>query len=499
MSGTPAESGLPMLTPDEVAVSGREVPARFLLALEVTSWRGSAPELALRTYVVRIARILRLLPGRRLVARVEVEGRPCLLKLFQGKGSERYRRRELRGCHTLAAAGVSTPRILAEVEDPEGPARGILFEIVEDARPVADNQQDQVVAAAAELAMLHAFGAWHGDLHLNNFLHQEIADGGRVYLVDGDGVRGARRGARRRPLGIGASIRNLAVLCAQRPPLLDEQLHEVLQTYADARGWPLSGPEYQSRLAALCEATHRQRRRRVHAYLRKTQRACSEFYCQRDLRRYFVCLRASMNDAFESFASEPERFFEGAEMRKDGNSATVVRTRIGERVCIVKRYNVKGFWHGLRRIFKPRARFRLAWCNGHRLHFLGIPTARPLALLERRFGPLRGVAYLVMEDMGPEDLSDQASRHGLSDQQVAGVICLFCALKAAGLTHGDTKASNFLVSQDQVALVDLDAMHEGVAGQARDIERFLANWMDKPELRERFRLCFVDAGLAVPD
>jgi tRNA A-37 threonylcarbamoyl transferase component Bud32 len=206
-----------------------------------------------------------------------------------------------------------------------------------------------------------------------------------------------------------------------------------------------------------------------------------------------------MNDAFESFASEPERFFEGAEMLKDGNSATVVRTRIGERVCVVKRYNVKGFWHGLRRILKPRARFRLAWCNGHRLHFLGIPTARPLALLERRFGPLRGVAYLVMEDVGQEDLSDQASSDGLSDQQVAGVICLFCALKAAGLTHGDTKASNFLVFQGKVALVDLDAMHEGVAGQARDIERFLANWMDKPELRERFRLCFVDAGLAAPD
>jgi tRNA A-37 threonylcarbamoyl transferase component Bud32 len=445
------------------------------------------------TRVVRVDQVLRLLPGRRLVARVEVAGRPLLLKLFLGSASHRYQRREIRGCRVLAAAGVNTPRLLAEVADSEGQMHGIVFELIHDALPVADNQLDQVVAAAIEMARLHDFGAWHGDLHLDNFLHQDEVD--RVYLVDGDGVRAGRR----RPLGVAASIENLAVLCAQRQPLLDVQLNEVLGAYAQARGWSAAGSEFAARLAALGKATHRQRRRRVRRYLRKTQRDCSEFYSQRDLRRYFVCLRGSMNDAFERFAKEPEQFFDGAEMLKDGNSATVVRTRIGERVCIVKRYNVKGFWHGLRRIFKPRARFRLAWCNGQRLHFLGIPTARPVALLERRFGPLRGVAYLVMEDAGREDLSGRASDGGLSDEQVARVVRLFSALKAARLTHGDTKASNFLVAQDQVALVDLDAMHEDVAGLPRDIDRFLANWLDQPELRERFRRHFVEARLPVRD
>ncbi len=493
MSGTPAGSELPSLKPNELVARGRALPARFLLTLQVMSLgEGAAkPE----TSVVRVDQVLRLLPGRRLVARVEVAGKPLLLKLFLGSGSHRYRRREIKGCRVLAAAGVNTPRVLAEVADSEGQMLGILFEFIESALPVVDNQLDQVVAAAVEMAGLHDFGAWHGDLHLDNFLHQDEGDDDRIYLVDGDGVRAGRR----RPLDIAASIENLAVLCAQRRPLLDGQLNEVLGAYAQARGWPAVGREFAARLAALGKATHRQRRRRVRRYLRKTQRDCSEFYCRRDLRRYFVCLREGMNDAFERFAREPEYYFEGAEILKDGNSATVFRTRIGERVCIVKRYNIKGFWHGLRRIFKPRARFRLAWCNGQRLHFLGIPTARPVALLERRIGPLRGVAYLVMEDAGREDLSGRASGGGLSDEQVAGVVRLFSALKAAGLTHGDTKASNFLVSQNQVALVDLDAMHEDVAGLARDIDRFLANWPDQPELRERFRLRFVEARLPVLD
>ena len=139
----------------------------------------------------------------------------------------------------------------------------------------------------------------------------------------------------------------------------------------------------------------------------------------------------------------------------------------------------------------------MAAALAQRMKFLGIPTARPIALLERRFGPLRGVAYLVMEDAGREDLSERASASGLGDEQVAGVVRLFSALQAAGLTHGDTKASNFLVSQGRVVLVDLDAMHEGVAGLARDIDRFLANWLDQPELRVRFRQCFVEAHLPV--
>lgn len=493
MSGTPAGSQLPMLKPDQVAALGRALPARFLLTLNATSLTEAAPESAAR--VVRFDQILRLLPGRRLVARVELGGRPLLLKLFLGPGSLRYRQREFRGCRVLAAAGVATPPMLAAVADPEGQVDGILFELIDGALPVADSQPGQVAAAARELARLHDFGAWHGDLHLDNFLHQDQADGHRVYLVDGDGVRAGRR----RPLGVGPSIRNLAVLCAQRPPRLDEQLQTLFSAYAEARGWSAVGSEHTARLAALREATLRQRRRRVRRYLKKTQRDCSEFHCQRDLRRYFVCLRGCMNDAFERFASEPEHFFAGAEMLKDGNSATVVRTRIGERVYVVKRFNVKSFGHRLRRIFKPRARFRVAWCNGQRLHFLRIPTARPVALLERRFGPLRGVAYLVMEDAGREDLYVRASGDGLSDEQVAGVVDLFSALQAAGLTHGDTKASNFLISRGQVALVDLDAMHEGVAGLTRDIDRFLANWRDQPELRERFRRCFVGARLPVLD
>jgi hypothetical protein len=162
---------------------------------------------------------------------------------------------------------------------------------------------------------------------------------------------------------------------------------------------------------------------------------------------------------------------------------------------VVKRYNVKSFWHGVRRALKPRSRFRLAWCNGQRLHFLDIPTARPMALLEHRIGPLRRVAYLVMEDRGGEDLNGLAAAGGMQDVHVDAVVRIFRSLAAAGLCHGDTKASNFLVTPEGVALIDLDAMTERPAGLGEDVRRFLDNWNAQPALQRRFRERFAAAEL----
>jgi hypothetical protein len=175
---------------------------------------------------------------------------------------------------------------------------------------------------------------------------------------------------------------------------------------------------------------------------------------------------------------------------------------------VIKRYNLKGPWHALRRALKPTARFRRAWLNGQRLQFLDIPTARPLALVERRFGPLRGVAYLVMEDLGDRDLGIEVAVGGLTEVRLAQVAALFRALGAAGLTHGDTKASNFLVTADGVAVIDLDAMHSSVnkslvnkrsvnkssVSEHPDLTRFLANFDHLPDVRARVRAALSGAG-----
>lgn len=203
-----------------------------------------------------------------------------------------------------------------------------------------------------------------------------------------------------------------------------------------------------------------------------------------------------------AFVADPEKLFAGADVLKAGNSATVVRSTIGSHTYVIKRYNVKNLWHGIRRTLKRQSRFRLAWCNGHRLAFLRVPTARPVALVERRIGPVRGVAYLVMKDLGDGNLVTEVAEKGLSERVVTEVTELFCGLQAAELIHGDMKATNFLCADAGtsagVCLIDLDGMHEGSAGFGRDVQRFLANWDNQPDVQETFRQAFTTAGLPVP-
>ena len=132
---------------------------------------------------------------------------------------------------------------------------------------------------------------------------------------------------------------------------------------------------------------------------------------------------------------------------------------------------------------------------GHRLQRLGISTPRPVALLETRRG-LATVAYLVSEDLGtPLDLSQAIAEDGYSGRIGREVAGLFRGLGEAGLVHGDTKASNFLVSGNGVSVVDLDAMKRGSQARSRDVARFLANWDDAPEVRESFRGALQEAGV----
>jgi tRNA A-37 threonylcarbamoyl transferase component Bud32 len=218
----------------------------------------------------------------------------------------------------------------------------------------------------------------------------------------------------------------------------------------------------------------------------------------RTFRRTVLSVRALPEHVVARFAANPEAAFADARVLKAGNSATVVRSELGGRPCVIKRYNRKSLWQVLRRALRPVPRYRRAWRNGQALHLLGIPTARPLVLVERRVGPWRGVAYLVMEDLGDADLASELAGTGAADQRLEAAVALLRALAVAGLVHGDTKASNFLVHGERVAVVDLDAMRLGGRGQRRDLVRFLANFDGRPALRARCATLLGAVGLA-PD
>ena len=426
----------------------------------------------------------RVLKGRRLSGLVQdLTGTRYFAKIFYGKGARRYWQRELDGASVLAAAKVQTPALVNQGATADGHGYVVLYEAIEGGQVLDVTQPEQWQAAVGQLARLHEQRVIHMDPHVDNFLWRD----GTVWVVDADGVRSGKN--------IRTQLNNLGTFLAQRAPIYDQEIEALLMVYLQFRDGDVGAKLSATDLLGL---TRRQRRLRVARYLKKTQRNCTEFVRKKVWRREFICQRAAWS-GLQRFMWFPEEYFGDGTPLKLGNSATVVRIQIEQSAYIVKRYNVKSLGHRIRRWFKRRA--RRSWINGHHLDFLDITTAKPIALLELKWGWFVGTCYLVMPDVGEHSLLDVDVSGDESFRQVSQeVIDLLRQLKAAQLEHGDLKATNLLYDQagEQLTLIDYDglkSMHHHDQHRTKDAQRFLENWVDDAQLHGRWDTALQESGL----
>ena len=187
---------------------------------------------------------------------------------------------------------------------------------------------------------------------------------------------------------------------------------------------------------------------------------------------------------------------------KKGRGSTVGRIRVDGRGLVVKRYNIKGFWHALKRCSRTTRAAR-SWRNAHRLLALDISTPRPVALLEKRFGPFRSTAYFINEYVEGPRATNFFKKGDLRLQRTVArrIVEILEKLKTGMISHGDMKATNIIIHREKPLLVDLDAMRAHSKGRSfesahrKDVRRFQKNWADMPETGELFK----DLIRPVPD
>jgi tRNA A-37 threonylcarbamoyl transferase component Bud32 len=424
-------------------------------------------------------RLLRLLPGKRLVGEAELEGGRVFAKLFVGRRCEKHWQQEREGLEALVLAGVPTPGLVAAMPMAGGgyallttfldPAESVVESWARVAgHPPGDSEALAILAPVmAVLGRLHAAGLVQEDLHLGNFLFHE----GQLFVIDGDSVRVISRG---QPLTQSRASANLAVLLAQLPTEWDGQA-ALLSSYTVGSCRALLD------LPALREQIAHVRAWRLQDFLSKTVRDCTLFAVERSATRFSVVRRLDA-ESLASVLLSPDGAISAGVAFKDGGTSTVVKAVIGDRVLLIKRYNLKSVSHALGRAWRPSRAWH-SWREAHRLQFLGIPTPAPLALIEERLGPLRRRAWLVSEFCpGTNLLSHLSADREPSDEVGRAILNLFESMHRARISHGDMKATNLLWHSGQVWLIDLDAVvqHRSLAAHARawqrDRARLLRNW-----------------------
>ncbi|SDS67055.1 Lipopolysaccharide kinase (Kdo/WaaP) family protein [Halopseudomonas litoralis] len=425
---------------------------------------------------------LRVLPGKRLVGQGEWQDQRVLAKLFIATGAERHWQRESAGIQALQRAGQPTPDLLASGDLPGG-GYYLLTEFLAGSQSLQqcwDQLADTGLGSPAATAILeealqaiaamHKQGLAQTDLHLGNFLQHEQ----QIYVIDGDAIEVTDPG---KPLRQSAVKTNLALFFAQLEPQWDKQIDSLLQSYLVINPLPELDREQ------LNAAIRAERQRRLDDFLSKTLRDCSQFAVTKTFQRYSVVLR-SEQEALAPLLADPDSVFTGIPLLKDGGSSTVTRATIGGRDVVIKRYNIKGLGHWLKRFWRPSRAWH-SWLAGWRLSFLGIATPQPLAMIERRIGLLRREAWLITEYCPGQNLLEHLGEAGDAipvKQTADAMLRTFKQLAEARISHGDFKATNLLWYDGRVVLIDLDAMqaHGNDAkwpkAWAKDRVRFVRNW-----------------------
>ncbi|MCL9798645.1 lipopolysaccharide kinase InaA family protein [Pseudomonas sp. AKS31] len=438
---------------------------------------------------LQLLTLLRVLPGQRYVGAGVWRGRPVLAKLLVGSKAARHFQRELEGVRLLAAQGLTTPLLLADgLQSGEG--GWLLFDFLEDAEslgdawakvellPVLADEQSAVLAEAlGAIGQLHGKGLWQEDLHLDNLLRH----GGQLYLIDGAGICADTAG---QPLSRQKVLENLGVFFAQLPKALEPFTEELLVYYL------LSNSEHALPLEALQKQIDKVRRWRLRDFLIKVGRECTLFSVQRGAFA-LRAIRREEESAMLPVLEQADALLDQGHLYKTGGAASVGKVQAGARTLVIKRYNIKGFAHWLKRFWRPSRAWH-SWREGNRLAFLGIATPKPLAVLEKRFLWLRSRAYLVTEFLPGPDIIERFAPYVESGEapeaELQALDLLFARLIDERISHGDFKGHNLFWQHDRWALIDLDSMcQHGSAGSfapayARDRARFMRNWPESSAL-----------------
>ncbi len=444
---------------------------------------------------------LRLFPGKRWVGRVILDGKPALLKLFlhSARGGA-HCAQEQEGARALMDAQIPTPALLKSGKQDGIPY--LVYEWMADAETVRQRIRTgpeadilPLVKKMVELtARLHDQRLLQQDLHLENFLVQ----GQTLYAIDADQIRQFRD---RMPDA--TRLDNLALLLAQLPARFLGEAPALIHHYYKRREADAveSWPEFKSRLERAIFL-------RGDKFRRKALRTSTRFQAFEHqvpggyLRGVFD--KQAAVDGLEDLLRDPDQPFQCAPdtWLKAGNSASVNSIEIGAQSLIVKRYNVKSLWHGIKRQLKA-SRAQTSWQFGLYLNHLGIDSPAPLAYIERRRAGLKREAWLITRAVDGQSARAWFAAHTDDDQTMEAIARQLQSFHHCRLVHGDTKATNILITDPGPTWIDLDAVRAFAPDNLRfeaafrkDMRRFVRNWQESPQLVRTCDRALAAVGLA---
>lgn len=446
-------------------------------------------------HVLICQKVIRFVPHKRLVVFGTWGNQAVVAKIFFNpkKGKETCLR-DAQGVKALAAVNIPTAKLLyvgTALTDTQ--LHVLILEKIDHAMTLSEiwrikKSIEEVTplmrAVVIEIATHHVLGILQRDLHMKNFLITSKT----IYSLDGSKIVEYQN-----PLPKKISLSYLALFLVQLGVGTEQLRQDLFEVYAKSRGWLIKKAD----IRRVRRETIRIRRDLSGRYLNKIFRNCTAFKKMSSLTQCTIYDREYKSPALMTLLADPDSFFENkkSQMLKSGRSSTVIKVMINDQAFVVKRYNIKNIWHRLRR-FLRKTRAATSWRLSQKLFSQGIPTAKPVAFIEKRFLGFRGRSYFIMayvpgQHSGEYFLSRERDERALK-AMAERILTLLINLKEMRLIHGDLKMTNILIDNEKPILIDLDGMTEHRSMFrfhqffAKEIKRFMKNWEKSPTIRALF-------------
>ncbi len=476
-----------MIDTATLIASGRALALPATLELRVDHSVGDVRQ------TLELLSLFRVVPHRRVVALARWQSQLVVVKLFFARGRwMQHLEREVQGVNALQQAGLPTAPMLARGRTTDGHCGVLLLHYIDQAQELGraweatqgEQRESLLRRIVSVIADCHERGLVQKDIHLNNFLLRNDA----VYVLDAGELD--QHSAHAEGVDGVSSLRNLALFLAQFPVSNDVHVPALYAHYRAQR----PGADLSEEISVFRALLHKKRLLRLKTVMKKLFRDTSATTLRRRWNGVVVYDRTLESPALQALLQDPDEVIARSELLKDGNSATVALISLDGTPYVLKRYNLKSVGHRLRRLLQP-SRAWGCWRSAHMLAMLGIATPTPRLMMERRIGPLRREAYFLSDYVAGEDALQLLKNAPITspawESAMAQFQALFTAFRDYHIVHGDTKASNFLLTESALVVLDLDGMSQETdtgrfaRAHAKDLQRFSKNWEDSPERAAR--------------
>ena len=181
-------------------------------------------------------------------------------------------------------------------------------------------------------------------------------------------------------------------------------------------------------------------------------------------------------EKFIGIINDESLLLKNGELIKNEEGHLIVKLKINDRYFYIKKYRIKSFFHAFSRLLKETRAFN-SWTALHWINMIGINTPKPILCYESNGLLGARTSFLITEEINGERLDRAIENNINQDFVVAKIQSFFKRMQWIRFSHGDTKTSNFFISQKKLTVFDLDSAKRN----------FLSFYFRKAILRDKMR------------